>query len=368
MTRLRPFFPARRHGTMEKTPKEMIALRRLLCALCTLLLLTSSALADQTLVLTFAGDVTLGSEENIRDHEGSFDSFAQREGHDYFFALVQDLFARDDLTIVNLEGVLADSTRGRRSGKNVCFRGPTSMTAILTSGSIDAVNLANNHTYDYGKTGYASTQTALDEAGIAHFGQRSVYIYDCDGMKVAFFGLAAADFYDHDGWLSTEIPRLKAEEGVDAVIFTFHAGYEYRKRHSPRQEEYAQAALDAGADLVIMHHPHVVQGVEIDGDSAVFYSLGNFCFGGNKTVRSIGALVVQATLHFSDAGEYLGQQLRLYPAHISGTEPVTNYQPRLVNGKDALAVMKAVQHDTKFTLPAFDEALGCVELPFLAAE
>lgn len=342
-------------------------MRRLLLML-TLLLLPALALADQTLVLTFAGDVTLGSEENIRDHEGSFDSFAQREGYDYFFAHVRDLFAQDDLTIVNLEGVLADSTRGRKSGKNICFRGPTAMAAVLTSGSVEAANLANNHTYDYGKTGYAATQAALDNAGIAHFGERSVHIYERNGMKVAFFGLAAADFYDHDGWLSTEIPRLKQEEGIDVVVFTFHAGYEYRKRHSPRQEEYARAALDAGADLVIMHHPHVVQGVEIDGGSAVFYSLGNFCFGGNKTVRSIGALVVQATLRFSDEGEYLGQQLRLYPAHISGTEPVTNYQPRLVTGKEARAVMKAVQHDTDFELPAFDDALGYAELPFLAAE
>jgi len=343
-------------------------MRRLLLSLLTLLLLPAMALADQTLTFTFAGDVTLGSEENIRDHEGSLDSFAQREGYDYFFAHVRVLFSQDDLTIVNLEGVLADSTRGRKSSKSICLRGPTAMTAILTSGSIEAVNLANNHTYDYGKTGYAATQAALDAAGVAHFGERSVHIYERNGMKVAFFGLAAADFYDHDGWLSTEIPRLKQEEGVDAVVFTFHAGYEYRPRHSPRQEEYAQAAIDAGADLVIMHHPHVVQGVELQGGSAVFYSLGNFCFGGNKTVRAIGALVVQTTLHFSDAGEYLGQQLRLYPAHISGTEPVTNYQPLLVSGKEAREVLEDVQHDTDFELPAFDEELGYAELPFLAAE
>ena len=82
-----------------------------------LLLLTAfpaSSLADQTIYLTFAGDVTLGSEENIRPHAGSFDSFAEREGHDYFFAHMLSLFEADDLTVVNLEGVLSDSSREGR--------------------------------------------------------------------------------------------------------------------------------------------------------------------------------------------------------------------------------------------------------------
>lgn len=343
-------------------------MRRFIAALIAMLLLCAGASADQTILMTFAGDVTLGSQEGIRDHEGSLDTFAAREGMDYFLREVQPLFAGDDLTVVNLEGVLADSTRGARRDKSIRFRGPTAMTEILRAGSVEAVNLANNHTLDYGKTGYAATLAALEEANIAAFGTRQVYIFEKGNVRIAFLGLNAADYLRNRDWFRQEIPRLKQEEGVSAVVFTFHAGYEYRPTHSPRQTEYARAAIDAGADLVIMHHPHVVQGMSVYQNRSIFYSLGNFCFGGNKRVRSAPALIVRAEMHFSDEGAYLGQTMHLIPAHISGTQPVSNYQPCLVTGDDAAAVLALVQADTAFPLAPFDESIGCASQPYLPAQ
>ena len=194
-------------------------------------------------------------------------------------------------------------------------------------------------------------------------------IYEKAGGKIAFFGLSYSDMKKKDRqWAAQEIQRLKREEGVSAVIFTFHAGREYSEARTPQQQEYAKEIIQAGADLVIMHHPHVVQGMSIFDNRSALYSLGNFCFGGNKNVRAMEALVVVAELTFSDDGEYLGQQLSLYPAHISGTEPRSNYQPRLVTGKDAKRVMRLVQADTRFKLNPVDEETGIAVQDFLPAK
>ena len=351
--------------------KSIRALALLMLSLCLLAQagMHSRARADTTIRLTFAGDVTLGSEEKVRPKGYSLDSFAAVYGYDYFFAKVKNLFSADDLTIVNLEGVLSDSSEDENTDKTYRFRGPTDFVQILTSGSVEMVNLANHHTKDYGARGLADTKNTLAQAGVAHFGGTDVSIYEKAGVKIAFFGLSYSDMKKKDRqWAAQEIQRLKREEGVSAVIFTFHAGREYSEARTPQQQEYAKEIIQAGADLVIMHHPHVVQGMSIFDNRSALYSLGNFCFGGNKNVRAMEALVVVAELTFSDDGEYLGQQLSLYPAHISGTEPRSNYQPRLVTGKDAKRVMRLVQADTRFKLNPVDEETGIAVQDFLPAK
>lgn len=343
-------------------------MQRFFAFFLSLMLLTSTALADVTLTLSFTGDVTLGSEEKKRDQETSFVSAAQREGYAYFFAEVKDFFAEDDLTIVNLEGVLSDSAKGENTKKTYRFRGAPEYTDILKLGNIEVASIANNHTMDFGKRGYADTEAALQAAGLGYFGNQTVYTYEKDGVKLAFFALNSTAFYGNRKWARTEIPRLKNEEGVDAVIFVVHAGSEYSKKHTDLQEDYAHTAIDMGADLVVMHHPHVVQGVEIYKNRTILYSIGNFCFGGNKDVRALETMVLRARLTFSDEGDYLGQQLSLYPAHISGNAEQNDFQPRFVSGDAAQEVFRLVQIDTPFDLPAYDEAAGCLALEYLPAE
>ena len=129
------------------------------------LLFASSASAETTLHITFAGDCTLGSEEAMRNQASSFVSTITREGYDCPFANMQELFQNDDLTVVNLEGVLSDSNKQENKKKTFRFRGPTDYVNILTRSGIEAVNLANNHTQDFGKQGFTSTQQTLDAAG-----------------------------------------------------------------------------------------------------------------------------------------------------------------------------------------------------------
>lgn len=348
--------------------------KRILKTLCLLLLcLNCIARAEQApdihIRLTFAGDVTLGSEEYLREKDFSLIGYAKEHGCAYFLERVRPLFEQDDLTIVNLEGVLSDSSEGENKDKTYRFRGPKDFIHILTSGSVEMVSLANNHTFDYGERGYQDTQTALDAAGVAHFGGRSVYIHELNGVKIAFLGLSyTEENREERAWIQEEIRRLEREEGVNAVVFTYHGGREYSEVRTQKQEDIAQLAIDAGADLVIMHHPHVVQGMSVMENRSVLYSLGNFCFGGNKNVRAIESLVAVADLSFSAEGEYLGQQIDLYPAHISGTQPRSNYQPHLVSGSDAKRVMRLVQADTRFDLSPFDETVEYARQAYLPAE
>lgn len=343
-------------------------MRRFLMMFLACMLCVSTALADVTINISFTGDVTLGSEEKKRSQETSFVSKAAAEGYDYFFANVKDFFANDDLTIVNLEGVLSDSAKGENTKKTYRFRGSPEYTEILKRGNIEVASIANNHTMDYGNRGYNDTLAALQNAGLGAFGNKTVYIYEKDGVKLAFLALNSTAFYPNRKWARQEIPRLKSEEGVDAVIFVVHAGSEYSKKHTSLQEDYAHTAIDMGADLVVMHHPHVVQGVEIYKNRSIVYSIGNFCFGGNKEVRAIETMVLKAELTFADDGAYKGQQLSLYPAHISGTADANNYQPLFVSGDEAREVLRLVQIDTKFDLPAYNEETGCATLDYLPAQ
>lgn len=341
------------------------------CMLC-LMLLSTACLAEEENIrirLTFAGDVTLGSEEYLWDKPFSLVGYAKEHGYDYFLNQVEPLFEMDDLTIVNLEGVLSDSAEDENKEKTYRFRGPTDFAQILTAGSVEMVGLANNHTLDYGERGYVDTCAALDDAGILRFGGGRVAVVEIKGMKLAFIGLSyTQDCEAERTWLKNEIAQLKGETGVSAVIFTYHGGTEYSEVRSEKQEAIARLAVDAGADLVVMHHPHVVQGMDVRRNRTILYSLGNFCFGGNKNVRAMQSLVAVADLTFSPEGKYLGQQIDLYPAHISGTEQRSNYQPLLVSGADAKRVMRLVQQDTDFELEPFDEAVGYARQMYLPAE
>ena len=328
----------------------MQKLRLWAVSLFLLLLLPCAALADKTVTMTFTGDVTLGGEAWAQKRNDSFRVFYENYGTSYFFEKVQSLFATDDLTVVNLEGVISDSTAQEDTKKQYRFRAPTDYVNILTDASIEAVSLANNHTKDFGTQGFRSTRETLESAGIGYFVRNTVYIYEKDGIKIAFFSLYSSNVTTHKAWCISEMKRLKEEEGVNAIVFAFHAGQEYAEHHNSSQKYMATWAIEAGADLVIMHHPHILEGAEIINNRYVFYSLGNFCFGGNVEVRALETMILRAVFTFSDDGEYLGQQMSIYPAHTSGTTPSCNYQPHLVTGTEAAEVIQLIQNDSKFVL------------------
>lgn len=347
---------------------QQILRRGLACLLLCCLLLASPAHAETTtLTFSFAGDVTLGCDEDWWDDDRAFPNVAEPQGYDYPFAKVQHLFAADDLTIVNLEGVLQDDATDRAPGRKYNFRGPTSYTGFLTHGSIEAVTLGNNHMGDFCQTGLESTKAALDAAGVGWMRNDDAFIFEKDGVRVGFLGYLQDAYYDRMDRMDEIIRQLKEEEGCAAVVINLHIGVEYAPEHHSTQKVSAREAIADGADLVIMHHPHVVQGVAAFQNRYAVYSLGNFCFGGNRSINSghRPSLVAVVTMTFAD-GVYQGQQMTLHPMHCTGTAG-NNYQPCPVTGEDALQVMKLIADDTDFDLPPYVEGQG-VQLPYLPAE
>ena len=354
-------------------------MRRLLSLLlvCAFAALPCAALADRVVTLTMTGDITLGGEERVRTASFSFDTYYNQYGASYFLEKVRGLFEEDDITLINLEGTLTDSPAQEDTTKTYRFRGPTAMVQALTSSSVEVANLANNHTMDFGNQGYQSTMDTLAAYGIGYVAGGVSYVHQVD--RVVSIGFVTIDGYQFEAnrqWVVERIRQMK-DEGVNAVVFVAHYGTEYAKNHSEVQENVSNFAIDAGADLVVMHHPHVVQGIEIKNNRYILYSLGNFCFGGNARIRAIETVIARVKLTFDNDGAYLGQQLYLYPCHTSGTYsgistndklPDNNYQPVLVTGDAAQNVMNLIQADTRFRLNPYDEEKGYAEQEFLWAE
>ena len=345
--------------------------------------LPAGAFAGRSVLLTFTGDCTLGSEEAKRANENSFDSVIGREGFSYPFEKVRFLFESDDFTVVNLEGVLSDSSSGENTGKTYRFRGPAEFVKILAGSSVEAAGLANNHTGDYGTRGLEDTQRILSEAGIAWFRTRTPFILEKDGIRIAFFAVNSFQeptFQNDLNWFRSEIRRVKQSGEAGAVVVLFHSGSEYDACHTVTQEKIGKSFIDNGADLIVMHHPHVVQGVAVYENRTMLYSLGNFVFGGNSEIRtkpyhtwevsSLYSLIARVRLDFSDDGVFLGQAVDLIPAYTSSDAPHNNFQPVPVRGEDAEPVYRAVQYDTAFPLPELTEEDGysVIRLPYLDAE
>lgn len=276
---------------------------------------------EERFLLTFVGDCTLGSEPNLFASQHSFIGTVG-EDYDYPFANVRDIFEQDDFTMINLESVLADSGVGQN--KQFVFRGPVAYTQILTGSSVEAVTLANNHSYDFGKAGYDSTVTALEEAGVAYVEENKTALYTTDtGLTV---GLYADAFQFTAGDIHANVQKLK-EAGAEVIVCAFHWGTEGSYRATAAQESFAKAAIDAGAHIVYGHHPHVLQKTEQYNGGVIFYSLGNFSFGGNHFPRDLDSAVVQQEiLRDKDGNITLGQTV-LIPVSCSSMPVQNNFQP-----------------------------------------
>lgn len=331
-------------------------------------LLTAGADGGTSVLLTFTGDCTIGGEDRLQFKDYSFHGYVKRYGYGYPFANVQDYFEQDDLTVINLENVLYDSEDGRAS-KTFNFRGPTDFVRVLQEGSVELAYLGNNHTLDYGPPGMRSTVGALESHGIGWFGSSQAvtgtHIFEKDGVKVGFAGAYAPYWHTGQEELAQVFLGLQ-EAGCSAIVGVIHAGAEYSPYRDKRQQSMAAWMVEHGASVVIGHHPHVIQGVDVIGDASVVYSLGNFAFGGNKDLKATLALLARVELRFDGKGEYLGHQLNLVPVGPSGTLEYNNYQPVFLSGRDALKAMALAQRDTAFPLDPFREGVGALQ-PFIPA-
>ncbi len=271
--------------------------------------------------LSFAGDCTLGTMYQVYSATSSFPGIVG-EDYDYPFASVREWFANDDFTMVNLEGPLTNE--GTPSDKSYCFRGDPKLAAILPAGSVECVSLANNHSEDFGLIGYENTKTALDGVGVAYAGNGETIIYETErGLKIGV--LAVAFYIDHEE-MAEKIVSLK-DRGAQVVVVSFHWGNEGYFSHTYDQCLYAYAAIDAGAHIVYGHHPHVLQPIEEYNGGIIYYSLGNFAFGGNDCPRDFDtALISQEIIVDVDGTVSLGQ-CNPIPCSISPVDHINRFQP-----------------------------------------
>ena len=288
---------------------------------------------ETTITISAAGDCTLGTDEGFnykRSFKGKYDAVQDPA---YFFQNVQPVFAQDDLTIVNMEGTLTEETT--REPKQFAFKGDAEYAKILTAGAVETANLANIHSFDYGKKSYEDTITALEAEGISSFGYERTAVMDIKGVKVGLAGVyELAEHIDCKQDLLDNIASLK-EQGAQIIIVSFHWGQEKENVPNDVQVELAHTAIDNGADLVLGHHPHVLQGIEEYKGKNIVYSLGNFCFGGNSAPSDMDTMIFQQTFTVKDGKLQEDNVTNILPCKISSAyeEGYNNYQPILAEGE-----------------------------------
>ena len=291
----------------------------------------------QTVTMTAVGDCTLATDINA-DPNGSFKSVAESLNGDYsyFFKNVSPIFSEDDLTIVNFEGTL--SNQGTRQDKQFAFRGKPEYVQILTSSSVEAANLANNHSADYGDVSLSDTIKYLNEAGISNFIGTNTAIRDVNGISVGLVGIDALDETEA-AKLENVIGSVKSL-GAQLVIVSIHWGEEKATAPNDTQTELAHKAIDAGADLVLGTHPH---------------SLGNFCFGGNNNPADKDTVIYRQTFTFVDGVMQEDDNMTLIPATISGHDEYNDYQPAIAEGDRKTQIEnKLIEYSTPLGLSALN--------------
>ncbi len=317
------------------------------------------------ILLSFLGDMTIGCNVYNHTKDRSIIHYVNQNGYAYPFEKVHHVLSQDDLTIGNFEGVLHNSEKGINK-KTYNFRAPTDFVNVLTKGSVEAVTLGNNHTSDYKKQGFESTINTFNDNGVEWFANTEYsdksYIYQKDGVKIGFVGVYISYFWKEHEKVRATIQTLK-DENVDVIIAVMHGGVEYDLRHDKWQERLALRLQECGVDIIVGHHPHRLQGYEVIENTPVFYSLGNFVFGGNFKLRSTYTAVLQFALSFDADNKYMGYQVNILPCRLS-TDNVQNfYQPYFIAGKEAQDAIKEIQVDTTKAHPLSDyiEGVGALQ-------
>lgn len=281
---------------------------------------------EKRYVLTFAGDCTLGSDRKVYGQKYSFiDTIG--EDYDYPFRNVAEYFKNDDFTFVNLEGVLADS--GGHSGAAFTFRGPTAYSNILTGSSVEAVTLANNHCLDYGQAGLASTKQVLEEVGVTYVERDNWAMYTTQsGLTIGMYGIS----FTMNGPDMRDKIKMMRDKGAEIIVVAAHWGVEGSYRATADQAAFAHNAIDYGADIVYGSHPHVLQKIEIYKDKPIFYSMGNFCFGGNHWPKDLDTVILQQEVIRDENGKVRLGELKIIPTSCTSLPTgQNNFQPTPVD-------------------------------------
>ncbi|MDB5054156.1 MAG: hypothetical protein JWM44_2206 [Bacilli bacterium] len=266
--------------------------------------LTAAGNDPDSVQMAFVGDVLLAS---------GVETLMKQNGYDYPYKDVKNYLQQPDLTIANLETPVTD--RGTEQKKEYIYRSSPLALPALAAAGVDLVNLANNHVMDYGEQGLLDTMEYLDRTGIKHIGAGhdaneafQPVIIEKKGIKIAFLSFShivpdnswkagvnhpgVADTYNYTLPVKAiEIARTQA----DLVVVVTHWGVERNDKPEAYQTDLAHRYIDAGADLVVGGHPHVLQGMESYKGKWIAYSLGNFIFTTNNVPETLDTMILNAS-------------------------------------------------------------------------
>lgn len=297
-------------------------------------------LPDAEITVSLMGDCTLGTDQNF-NYATSFNAYYDTQGADYFFANVKSILEADDLSIVNMEGTLTESTA--RNGNKFAFKGAPEYARVLSGSSVEAANLANNHSHDYGDQSFEDTKNILKDAGITTFGYDDTAVMTVKGIKIGLVGIYELnDHLERMQQLKDNIAKVK-KDGADLIITIFHWGNERETVPDSNQRTLAHTAVDYGSDLVIGHHPHVLQGIEEYHGKYIVYSLGNFCFGGNSAPSDMDTMIFQQTFTIRNGEVLSDENINIIPCCISSVSGYNNYQPTPAEGSEAERILQKLE-------------------------
>lgn len=276
-------------------------------------------------VVSMVGDCTLASYPEIRYWEIAFENVVRKDWA-YPFSHTADMFRSDELTMINLECSISDQIG--YPGTTFSFLAPSEAVNILTEGSVEFAGTANNHALDFGWGIYEDTLANLDKAGIAHSGnEESIVIKTKSGLSVGIY-TAYSGHYPSADTVAAGVRSLK-QSGAEIVIIYAHWGDEASYYQNGNQTAVAHAAIDAGADIVAGHGPHRLEPCEEYNGGVIFYSLGNFIFGGNTQPADMDTAIAQVTFTRQPDGSLKLSSFRALPASISSQWPLNDYCPTL---------------------------------------
>lgn len=294
---------------------------------------------NKTVTISFTGDCTLGGFKG-QGPGNQFKDYYEEYGNEYFFKNVTEIFQNDDITFVNLEGAL--TSHPQVAEKKFPIKGEPEYVDILKAGSIEAVGMENNHTYDCGKEGYAECVSLLDEAGIKNCGGTEIAVVETNSIKV---GMASVSC-----WSNSEAERNTAKEAIDKikaegcqiVCVMFHGGIEREYQSNQTTEGFAHFLIDNGADIVVGAHPHVLQGIERYKGKIICYSLGNFSFGANKNPDDKDCFILQQDFVISGGNVDYGET-KVIPCKISSVDNKNDYCPTVQTGTEAERILNKIK-------------------------
>ncbi len=297
------------------------------------------SLCAEEIVITAVGDIMLA---------GRWDSVMRKKGYDYPFNGVRNVLASSDINLANLESPIAVGGQ-EYSEKQFRFRAKPPVAKAIRAAGFNLVTLANNHSMDYGGEALAETLEHLGDNGIAWIGAgenlsaaRKMAVYTIKGKRIAFLGYSLTqpiEFFagqnrpgtapGYEKLVTADI--ISARSQADYVIVSFHWGKEANSTVQAYQRTAAHNAIEAGADVIIGHHPHVLQGIERYKNGIIFYSLGNFAFASTSTVADVSAMI---RLKLSDGHRYA----EILPLDVLHRR--VGFQPQLLTGEKGAAVIE----------------------------